>query len=191
MLSVRAAILIPALAMGATGAAAEPAKNVERRPAKMSLELKSPAFKAGGRIPKKYTCQGDDVSPPLAWTQAPPGTKSLALIMDDPDAPVGTWVHWVLYDLPATLTSLSEGLPRQEALPDGSKHGKSWGVDDFSRTGYYGPCPPPGHPHRYFFRLYALDRVPGLPTQATKSELLKAMTGHILGQAELMGLYQR
>jgi len=157
----------------------------------MALELKSPAFTAGGFIPKQHSCQGSDVSPPLSWSQAPQGTKSFALVMDDPDAPAGAWVHWVLYDLPADRTALPEGLPKKESLPDGSKHGQCWGVEDFGRFGYYGPCPPPGSAHRYSFRLYALDRVLGLPVRATKAELLQAMNGHILGQAELVGLYKR
>ncbi len=148
------------------------------------MELTSPAFKTHDFIPKKYSCQGENISPALTWSLAPQNTKSFALIMDDPDAPVGVWVHWVVYDLPATLAALPEGFPE-------TKQGRSGGVDAFERLGYGGPCPPPGPAHRYFFRLYALDQVLGLPPQSTKPELLKAMKGHILAQAELVGLFQR
>ena len=155
------------------------------------MELTSPAFKPGGFIPKRHSCQGADVSPALAWAQVPPGTKSFALIMDDLDAPAGIWVHWVLYDLPGGLTGLAEGLSKQAGLPDGSKQGRSWGVADFERVGYSGPCPPPGRAHRYYFKLYALDGLLGLPAQATKAQVRKAMRGRVLGQAELLGLYRR
>ncbi|MBI4678475.1 MAG: YbhB/YbcL family Raf kinase inhibitor-like protein [Elusimicrobia bacterium] len=155
------------------------------------MELKSPSFENNSTVPKRHTCSGEDVSPPLAWTGAPQGTRSLALIMDDPDAPVGTWVHWVLYDLPAESKGLAEGLPKKETLPDGAKQGLCWGVEDFSRVGYHGPCPPPGKPHRYSFRLYALKEPLGLPPKATKAEVLKAMAGRVLGQAELVGAFKR
>ena len=148
------------------------------------FKLTSPAFKSGETIPKLYTCEGKDPSPELNWTGAPAGTKSFALIMDDPDAPVGLWVHWVLYDIPGNL-------PRTERVLDGAKHGASWGVDSFSRVGYGGPCPPPGKPHRYFFKLYALDKMLGLPPRATTADLARAMEGHVLGRAELMGLFER
>jgi len=159
----------------------------------MTFELKSPAFKNNERIPRKHTGEGEDASPALAWSNAPAGTKSFALIMDDPDAPVGLWIHWVLYDLPATLTSLPEGVTKKESLPDSSKHGRAWGVKDaeFNRVGYYGPLPPPGKPHRYFFKLYALDQVLGLPSQATNTQVIKAMTGHILAEAQIIGIYER
>ena len=184
-------ILVAALLVG-RAQAASPAKTAKRRPSKTAFSLQSPAFKAGGIIPDLNTCRGEDASPPLAWTQAPRGTKSFALIMDDPDAPAGTWIHWVLYDLPPEAAALPAGLPKAESLPDGSKHGRSWGVDAFERSGYYGPCPPPGRVHHYSFRLYALDRILGLPpAQTNKAALLKAMKGHILGQAELVGLYRR
>jgi len=153
--------------------------------------LTAKAFQPNARIPKPHTCDGKDVSPALTWSGPPAGTKSFALIMDDPDAPPGTWVHWVLYDLPANTQSLDEGIPENETLPNGAKQGLCWGVDDFSRVGYYGPCPPPGKPHRYFFKLYALDRMLGLPPKATKAQAMSAMEGHILAQAELVGLYQR
>ena len=152
----------------------------------MTLQLTSSAFSQGDPIPTKYTCDGDDVSPPLAWGDPPEGTASFALINDDPDAPVGTWVHWVLYNLPADARSLPEAVPADSELPDGSRHGQnSW-----RRPGYGGPCPP-GGTHRYFFKLYALDTALDLPSDANKEEVLKAMEGHILGQTELMGVYTR
>jgi len=157
----------------------------------MAFALSSPAFENGASIPKLHTYDGDDVSPGLAWDGAPAGAKSFALIMDDPDAPVGTWVHWVLYDLPASLRGLPQGVPKLERLKGGGTHGASWGVDSFSRAGYGGPCPPPGKPHRYFFKLYALDKVLGLPPRAPKAKLLEAMKGRVLAEAELVGLYGR
>ena len=153
----------------------------------MPLTLTSPAFPPGGTIQRKHTCDGPDVSPALNWTDPPAGTQSWALIMDDPDAPVGTWVHWVLYDLPAAARALPENVPKQEQLPDGSRQGRN----DFRRTGYGGPCPPAGPAHRYFFKLYALDAKVGLRAGATKADVERAMQGHILGQAELMGRYGR
>ncbi|HET89398.1 MAG TPA: YbhB/YbcL family Raf kinase inhibitor-like protein [Chloroflexi bacterium] len=152
----------------------------------MPFELMSDAFAPGEPIPPQYTCDGDDVSPPLQWTDPPPGTQSLALIMDDPDAPVGTWVHWVVYAIPADARGLDESLPPDAELPDGSRHGRnSW-----RRNDYGGPCPPRGT-HRYVFKLYALDMTLDLRAGATKKQLLQAMEGHILAQAELMGTYQR
>lgn len=163
----------------------------------MAFQVESPAFSAkggpasGGKpsesIPMKYTCDGEDVSPSLLWTDPPKGTKSFALIFDDPDASVGTWVHWVVYDLPPDSRELQEGIPKTERLANGAKQG----MTDFRRVGYGGPCPPPGKPHRYFFKLYALDTPLDLPPQATKADLLMAMNGHVLAQAELGGLYQR
>jgi Raf kinase inhibitor-like YbhB/YbcL family protein len=156
----------------------------------MSLIIKSPPFKHNGAIPARHTCDGQNVSPQLEWTGAPAGTKSLALIVDDPDAPDPaapkmTWVHWVLYNIPAATSGLTEGIA-EEDLP----HGTLQGVNDWHRTGYGGPCPPVGK-HRYFFKLYALDTVlPDLKRPA-KAALEKAMRGHIIGQAELIGLYQR
>lgn len=153
----------------------------------MSLKLTSPAFAEGQPIPAKYTGDGPDVSPPLQWSGVPAGAKSLALICDDPDAPVGTWVHWVLYGLPASATELPENVPPQETLPSGARQG----VNDFGRVGYGGPAPPPGKPHRYYFKLYALDTELNLKPKATKQELLRAMQGHILAEGQLMGTYQR
>lgn len=155
------------------------------------MEIRSAAFNPGGPIPRRYSCEAEDVSPPLSWSGLPAGTKALALIMEDPDAPPGTWVHWVLYDLPADLKGLAEGCLKTELLPDGAKHGLCGGVDRFDSIGYQGPDPPPGRPHRYFFKLYALKEKLGLAPRATKAQVLKAMRGRILGQAELVGTYRR
>lgn len=153
----------------------------------MALKVTSTAFESGSTIPKKFTCDGPDVSPALNWNDPPAGTQSLALIADDPDAPVGTWVHWVLYDLPADARSLPESVPKQEQLANGARQGRN----DFGKIGYGGPCPPPGKPHRYFFKLYALDTKLDLKAGATKAGAEKAMQGHILAQGELMGRYGR
>lgn len=151
-----------------------------------TMQLISSAFKNGEPVPTRYTCDGMDVSVPLSWTDPPVGTESFALIMDDPDAPMGTWVHWVLYNIPAGTRELPEGVKPDATLADGSRHGQnSW-----KRLGYGGPCPPRGT-HRYFFKLYALDTVLDLAPGATKETLLKAMAGHILAQVELMGTYRR
>jgi len=152
----------------------------------MEIKITSSAFEEGALIPAKYTCDGEDISPPLQWEAVPEGTKSIALISDDPDAPVGTWVHWVLYNLPAEAGELSEAIPADETLPGGARQGTT----DFGRIGYGGPCPPSGT-HRYFFKIYALDTDLDLPTGADKRELLEAMQGHILGEGRLMGKYAR
>jgi Raf kinase inhibitor-like YbhB/YbcL family protein len=159
--------------------------------AKTKMILTSAAFKVNEKIPKLHTCDGEDVSPALSWTGVPEKAKSLALIVDDPDAPAGTWVHWVVYDIPAAKSSLPQGLPKSETLPDGAKQGASWGVESFGRVGWSGPCPPKGKPHRYVFVLYALSEPTGLEPKATKAELLKAMSGKVLKKAELVGLYGR
>ena len=153
----------------------------------MKIQITSPAFAEGKPIPAKYTCDDRDLSPPLEWTNVPPAAKSLALIADDPDAPVGTWVHWVLYDLPPATTQLPENVDKSQYVLGGARQG----LNDFRRLGYGGPCPPAGKPHRYFFKLYALDTTPGLQPGATKKDLLKAMEGHILAEGQLMGTYQR
>ena len=153
----------------------------------MAFELRSPAFSSSGEIPVKYTCDGADLSPPLQWSDPPQKTKSFALIADDPDAPAGTWVHWVLYGLTGTLRELPEGVPTQETVPGIGTQG----VNDFRKVGYGGPCPPRGPGHRYFFRLYALDIERTLPLRETKQDLLKAIEGHVLGRTELMGWYMR
>ena len=156
----------------------------------MPLIVKSSAFTDGQEIPRRYTCEGEDVSPPLAWSGAPAGTKTFALVVDDPDAPDPkaprmTWVHWVLYDIPATATALAEGAKRA-ALPAGAREGKN----DWRRTGYGGPCPPIGR-HRYFHKLYALDAALGDLGTPTKADLERAMQGHVLAKAELVGTYQK
>jgi Raf kinase inhibitor-like YbhB/YbcL family protein len=151
------------------------------------MKLTSPAFTDGQPIPAKNTCEGNDISPPLKWSDTPGGTKSFALICDDPDAPMGTWVHWVLYNVPATTSELPEKLPTGDTLPSGARQG----ITDFKRTGDGGPCPPPGKPHRYFFKLYAVDTELTLKPRATKAELLEAIHDHVLGDASLMGTYQR
>jgi Raf kinase inhibitor-like YbhB/YbcL family protein len=153
----------------------------------MSLQLSTTAFSNGSTIPKQYTCDGPDLSPPLAWSGTPAGTQSFALIADDPDAPVGTWVHWVLYNAPGAAHELAEGLKKQDQLPDGTLQGRN----DFRKIGYGGPCPPPGKPHRYFFKLYALDTKLNLKPGATKTEVESAMKGHVLGQAEYVGRFGR
>lgn len=154
-----------------------------------TMQITSPVFDHEGMIPAKYTCEGADISPPLAWRDIPENTKSLALIVDDPDAPDPaaprrTWVHWVLYDIPPTLAGLEEGAAAH--LPPGVREG----MNDFNRSRYGGPCPPIGK-HRYFFKLYALDTSFGTLSRAGKAELEKAMQGHILMKAELLGLYQK
>jgi Raf kinase inhibitor-like YbhB/YbcL family protein len=151
------------------------------------MTLRSPAFQPGADIPRKYTCDADDVSPPLRWESLPAGTQALALIADDPDAPGGTWVHWVVYDLTADIAALNEAIPKTETLANGAKQG----ANDFRRVGFGGPCPPPGPAHRYYFKLYALDAPTALKPRATKAQLLEAIKGHVLGEAELMGRYKR
>jgi Raf kinase inhibitor-like YbhB/YbcL family protein len=154
--------------------------------AKMSIKITSTPFVDGGLIPKQYTCDGANVSPPLSWSGVPPNAKALVLICDDPDAPAKTWVHWVAYDLPVTLTSLPENTATTTELTGGGKQG----ANDFKKIGYGGPCPPSGT-HRYYFKLYALDTDTSLTPGATKDQLLKAMEGHIVAQGQLMGSYKR
>ena len=156
----------------------------------MPLLLASPAFESGQPIARRFTCEGDDISPPLDWSDIPEGTKSLALIVDDPDAPdpaapKRVWIHWVLYDIPASVTGLREGAGGED-LPEGSREG----LNDWKKLGYGGPCPPIGR-HRYFFRLYALDVMLGDLKHPTKAQLERAMQGHVIGQAELMGTYKK
>jgi Raf kinase inhibitor-like YbhB/YbcL family protein len=152
----------------------------------MILTIQSSAFAEGAMIPSKHTCDGEDISPDLQWSGTPQGTQGLALICDDPDAPVGTWVHWVLFNIPAGLTELPAGIPPDAILKNGTRHGKN----DFRKLGYGGPCPP-GGTHRYYFKLYALDTVLDLESGSTKAQLLAAMKGHILAEGQLMGKYKR
>ena len=162
-------------------AAPEPAMQKDNK-----FKLTSTAFKEGAPIPRPHTCDGVNVSPALEWSGAPPTAKTFAIICDDPDAPSGTWVHWVLYNLPADRIGLVENVPATEKVPgDGLQ-----GTNDFRKIGYGGPCPPSGT-HHYFFKLYALDAELVLKAGATKAELLKAMEGHTVGQTQLMGTYRR
>lgn len=158
----------------------------EEADAEASFQIRSLEFAMGDPIPVAFTCDGEDTSPPLDWSGTPDGTESIALIVDDPDAPGGTWVHWLLYNIPADQNSLPAGIPARPELDNGSRHGEnSWG-----RTDYGGPCPPSGT-HRYFFKLYALDQRLDLTPGASKAELIEAMEGHILAQAEAFGTYTR
>jgi len=159
----------------------------DNRSTAMTIKITSPSFAEGQSIPSKYTCDGENISPPLSWDQAPESTKSVTLICDDPDAPAGTWVHWVLYDLPAVTKGLPEAVEPKPELANGARQGQN----DFKQIGYGGPCPPKGGPHRYYFRLYALDGTLGLKPGATRSEVEGAMKGHILGQGQVMGTYKR
>jgi hypothetical protein len=152
-----------------------------------ALQLESSAFEDQGAIPQRFTCDGEDLSPPLSWSEPPTGTQSLVLLFDDPDAPVGTWDHWTLFNIGATLRSLPEGIPADAVVTGIGMHGSnSW-----RRLGYGGPCPPKGRTHRYFFKLYALDTLLDLGTGAGKAEIEKAMKGHVLAQGQLMGRYGR
>ena len=153
----------------------------------MVWTLTSSAFKEGDMIPKKYTCQGPDVSPDLSWGASPNGTQSIALIMDDPDAPVGTWVHWVIFNISPNNTSLPEGVPTDAELKIGAIQGRN----DFRKFGYGGPCPPHGLAHQYRFTIYALDKSLDLNPGASKKQLIDAIKGHILAQGQLIGTYQR
>lgn len=153
----------------------------------MTMQLKSEAFSASERIPREYTGDGSNISPPLTWSPPPYGTHSLVLICEDPDAPRGTWTHWVLYNLPADAQEIPAALTPEGDLENGARQGQN----DFGKLGYGGPAPPPGKPHRYFFKLYALDTVLHLKAGATRAQVLKAIDGHVLGSGELMGSYGR
>ncbi|MBW2020678.1 MAG: YbhB/YbcL family Raf kinase inhibitor-like protein [Deltaproteobacteria bacterium] len=152
------------------------------------LQVESAAFKAGDTIPKRYTCDGADVSPPLAWSAPPEGTEQLVLICDDPDAPGRTWVHWVLFGLSPNTLGVPEDVPQEEVVLVGAKQGRN----DFGRIGYGGPCPPRGMgTHRYFFKVYAVDLPPHIPAGATKAQVIRMIRGHILAEGQLMGRYGR
>ena len=153
----------------------------------MNMQITSIAFAEGQPIPDQYSCSGSDVSPPLQWTGAPAGAKSFAIIADDPDAPTGTWVHWVIYNLPPAAMSLAENVSQLPELTNGAKQG----VNDFGKIGYNGPCPPPGKAHHYHFKIYALDTKLDLKSGATRKKLLEAMDGHVLAEGQLIGTYQR
>ena len=153
----------------------------------MNLTLTSTAFSNGSSVPRQYTGDGRNVSPPLAWSNPPEGTTAFVLICDDADAPVGIWVHWVIYDIPAGVSGLEEDVPKNPVVLGSAKQGRN----DYRKTGYDGPGPPPGKPHRYFFRLYAVDSETGLQPGATRDQVLKAIKGHVLAETQLMGTYQR
>ena len=163
----------------------QPVAGVESGSAKMKLT--SAVFSEGASIPGKYACDGEDRSPPLKWDGAPKETRSFAIICDDPDAPSGTWVHWVVYDLTPATTELAEAIPPLNSVPGGGTQGNN----DFGRVGYGGPCPPQGKAHHYYFKLYALDRELGLGAGVTKQVVIDAMKNHILSEAQLVGIYQR
>jgi Raf kinase inhibitor-like YbhB/YbcL family protein len=176
-----------ALALGILGGSTLQSQSRPPAAGHSSLALKSSAFAAGAEIPKKHSCDGDDASPALEWSGGPANTVTFALIMDDPDAPAGTWVHWVLWNLPAGTHELPEGVPQQYQLDDGTRQGRN----SSKKIGYNGPCPPPGKPHRYFFRLYALDQKLVLAPGGNSSDLQEAMKRHVIAQAEYMGTYRR
>jgi Raf kinase inhibitor-like YbhB/YbcL family protein len=161
-------------------------QSTAQRPAEAKLQLTSSSFDADSALPAKYTCDVTDVSPALSWTEPPAGTQSFALVVDDPDVPKKTVIHWLIYDLPAATRALPEGVPTKAKLPDGSRQGKN----DHGKIGYSGPCPPPGAAHHYFFKLYALDYQTGLKPKATAADVEKAIKGHILAQAELIARFQ-
>jgi Raf kinase inhibitor-like YbhB/YbcL family protein len=144
-------------------------------------------FEASDAIPARYTCDGEDVSPPLRWSDVPPDTRSFALVVDDPDAPAGTFVHWLLYDVPADVRELSEGIATRDVVPGVGTQG----LNDFGRVGYGGPCPPAGRPHRYVFTLYALDSRLDLAPRQRKSQVLRAVRDHVLARTELLGQFER
>jgi len=153
----------------------------------MGFELTSRAFRGDQPIPKEHTCDGEDISVPLAWKDSPSQTQSFALVVEDPDAPGKTFVHWVLFDLPGDVSELRAGIGRHESLPGNATQG----VNDFGNLGYNGPCPPKGPAHHYHFKLYALDRPTGLPPKATRQSVLAAIKGHVLAEAELIGTFKR
>lgn len=152
----------------------------------MALTLTSNSFVDGGMFPPKYTCDGANISPPLGWSGAPSGAKTFALINDDPDAPGGDWVHWVVWNIPATVQSLKEGMPKEAKFGDGTRQGTT----DFGDIGYGGACPPSGV-HRYFFKLYALDTILELPPTTKKAQLLSSIKGHVLEETKIMAKYSR
>jgi Raf kinase inhibitor-like YbhB/YbcL family protein len=177
-MGMRKGILLPVLAASMLMPGAGMGKEMKKM---TSLTINSPAFSHKGAIPARFTCDGQDINPSLEFGNLPPNTRSLALIVDDPDAPVGTWVHWVVWNIPPYVREIKEGCVPEEVRQ---------GVNDWKRNSYGGPCPPSGN-HRYFFKLYALDSTLELPPSTTKAALERAMKGHVLAQGELMGTYRR
>ncbi len=153
----------------------------------MAIRLTSSAFGHGDSIPADYTCEGQNMSPPLAWSMVPAETQSIALIADDPDAPGGTWTHWVIFNIPPDTKGLNYNLPNSDTLPNGVLQG----INDFRTIGYGGPCPPRGKPHRYFFKLYALDTLLALKSEAIRQDLEDAIHGHVLDEGLLMATFAR
>lgn len=192
---------VPFLALSMAGVHSEPDPRPEdaiatprmvsvapaKAPADPRFQLHAGSFSENQQIPRNFTCDGQDISPMLTWTEPPARTQSFVLIADDPDAPAGTWVHWVVYNLPADSRQLPQGAPKDPEFEGGGRQG----VNDFQKIGYNGPCPPPGKPHRYFFRLYALDSRLDLPSGATKAAVEQAMEGHVLAETRLAGRYGR
>lgn len=179
-------IILLAMVLAAVCLAAQ-AQTAPSNSSQMSFKLTTSGFVAGDTIPGQYTCEGSDQSAALQWNGAPQGTVTFAVVMHDPDAPAGDWVHWVAWDIPATSHGIPANLPRQEQLADGIRQGRN----DFHKIGYNGPCPPPGKAHRYFFHVYAVDERLDLAPGATRAQLDSALKGHVLAEAEYMGTYRR
>ncbi len=182
--SARLGLLLACLIAGAAGVMA---LHLMQAQGAQSMRLVSAAFAEGQPIPADYTCDGRNISPPLRWSGAPTGTRSLALICEDPDAPSGLWTHWVIYGLPGNMTELPEGVRAVENPPSGGRQG----LNSFKRIGYGGPCPPVSRAHRYFFKIYALDDDVSLQTNASRADLIRALHGHVIAEGELMGVYQK
>jgi Raf kinase inhibitor-like YbhB/YbcL family protein len=183
----RKLFLALAICSAATGAVVTRASVMKPPEAHKQMELTSSAFKNGQPIPNQYTCEGNNISPPLTWNGAPGNTETFALIVDDPDAPKGVWTHWMVFNLPADASGLPEAAAKSGPLPGNAKEG----LNDFNHPNYDGPCPPAGKEHRYFFKIYALDTALGLPSGASRKDMEAAMAKHILAEGQLMGTYQR
>lgn len=181
-------LAIPVLLLPAVSCSSSALHSEQRRdPSPSGFRIESTAFKEGGNIPRRFTCEGDNVSPALTWSGPPAGTRSFVLIVEDPDAPAGVWTHWVVYNLPARARAMAGNVVKQARLPGAGLQGRN----SFGRIGYGGPCPPPGNAHRYYFRLYALDTMLSLQPGASRQDVLAAAKGHTLGEAELMGRFKR
>lgn len=180
-------VILLAIMVAAAGSAAQSQTKQPASSHSMSFQLTSSAFSSGGAIPRQYTCDGADHSPDLHWSEPPRGAVTFALVMHDPDAPVGDWVHWVVWNLPQAEHGMAANFPKQAELPNGTRQGSN----DSKKTGYNGPCPPTGKPHRYVFRVYAVDTKLDLAAGATRADLESALKEHILAEAEYMGMYHR